>query len=190
MGTRPSFVIFSALCNFFWLPWSPWKKVQMRTETRACDVHVQAGRSSCLRFACGSVWQQVLSGTPLEDICQKRKSEIFRLSFLGHAKFSLVLVEGMHQTEKSLQLINCCVRVIGSLATQLLSCLQGLGLNAKDLTRLSWLSSGKEQLQRELEDGFHPSVRAPGRLMAPSSPHQPPVPRVLGWEELPLLLSP
>lgn len=134
----------------------------MRTETWAFDVYLQAGRSSCLQFACGSVWQQVLSGTQLEDICQNRKSEIFCLSFLGHSKFSLMFVEGTHQTEKSMQLINCCVRVIGSLATLLLSCLQGLGLNAKDLTRLSWLSSGKEQLQRELEGGFHPSVRAPG----------------------------
>lgn len=71
----------------------------------------------------------------LEGICQKKKSnsEIFCPSFLGYSKFSLMLVEGKHQTEKSLQLINCCAGVIGSLATQLLNCLQGLGLNAKKL---------------------------------------------------------
>lgn len=132
----------------------------------------RAGRQGLMPPVC----LQLLSGTGLEGICQKkrRKSEIFCLSFLCHSKFSLMLVEGRHQTEKSLQLINCCGGVIGSLAIQLLNCLQGLGWNAKDFTLFSSLSFGKEQLQSGAGGWFSPcceSIRGtPASILSPSAP--------------------
>lgn len=163
----------------------------MRVETWACDAHVQAGpHASVCPQQClpASTFRRTVR-RHLPKKTKKRKSEIFCLLFLGHSKFSLMVVEGKHQTEKSLLLINCCVWMIRSLVIQL-NCLQGLGLNAKGLTRLSWLSFGREQLQRGAGGWFSPCCESsrgiPASILSPSASSAP----CAGWEVPPLLLSP